>query len=172
MRMATCHPDREHKGKGLCKQCYAAAWRATHRDKMRVYCAAYRNAHRDKVCFYRAAHKREARAYGVAYYAAHKEKCAARCHANLAAHKEEKRAKNLTRNYGITVREYETLLTAQGARCKICGIISNKRLQVDHAHATGRVRGLLCHKCNKGLGLFREDLTILASAALYLRGLV
>lgn len=52
--------------------------------------------------------------------------------------------------------------------CDICGRVE-KPLHVDHCHATGAFRGLLCHKCNSALGLMRDDPVLLETAARYLR---
>lgn len=65
----------------------------------------------------------------------------------------------ILKTYGITSEQYEALYEAQGGCCFICkrarGI--SKKLAVDHDHATGYVRGLLCTTCNKILGHFRDD---------------
>jgi hypothetical protein len=76
----------------------------------------------------------------------------------------------LKRQYGIGQGEYEAILTQQGGVCSICGELpsGDKSLSVDHCHTTGDVRGLLCGKCNMGIGLFSDDLDLLASAASYL----
>jgi hypothetical protein len=59
-----------------------------------------------------------------------------------------KRAKQL----GVTDDEYARMLEAQGGGCAICGARpKTRRLHVDHDHATGKVRGLLCHRCNRAL---------------------
>lgn len=54
--------------------------------------------------------------------------------------------------------------------CVICGTTQNRRLAIDHSHASGRVRGALCNSCNLGLGHFRDDPELLRFAALYLEG--
>lgn len=73
------------------------------------------------------------------------------------------------RLYGITQPEYDAMLTAQGGRCAICHEEPNGRqLGVDHDHATGRVRGLLCSRCNMGLGAYRDDVALLRQAITYL----
>lgn len=74
------------------------------------------------------------------------------------------------RDYGLSKAEFHSLLVKQGGACAICGGMertSKKVLSVDHDHATGRVRGLLCHHCNVGLGHFQDDPALLTRAAVY-----
>lgn len=74
--------------------------------------------------------------------------------------------------YGLTLADYDRMMAEQGGACSICGSplpgAGHKRLVVDHCHATGRVRGLLCNPCNIGLANFRDDRLLLASAIRYL----
>jgi hypothetical protein len=77
------------------------------------------------------------------------------------------------KTYGISAKEYDAILRAQGGVCAICGRRPGKRrFAVDHDHATGEVRGLLCpgseHGCNKGLGFFNDDVELLRRAVAYL----
>ncbi len=58
---------------------------------------------------------------------------------------------------GLTLELYASMIEAQEGKCAICQQGSNKRLAVDHDHVTGRVRGLLCWKCNGALGILGED---------------
>ena len=75
----------------------------------------------------------------------------------------------LKRKYGITGEDYDRLLAEQGHRCKVCGRESNGRTwHVDHCHGTRKVRGILCDKCNRGLGQFNDDPAALRRAADYL----
>lgn len=92
--------------------------------------------------------------------------------ANPAAQKIKQRHDNL-RKYGITQADYETMLVAQDGRCAICGsrdpgTRQHDRMVVDHDHATGLLRGLLCVACNRGLGNFGDDVHRLSSAIRYL----
>lgn len=77
--------------------------------------------------------------------------------------------KDLRKRYGITLEQYEAMFEAQRGRCAICQ--RDKKLHVDHCHATGKVRGLLCSQCNKGLGHFEDSLARLRAAEVYLVGL-
>lgn len=61
------------------------------------------------------------------------------------------------RRYGLTDEEYWRLAVAQDRRCGACR--EAVELVIDHDHATGNVRGLLCNPCNKALGFLRDDLT-------------
>lgn len=92
--------------------------------------------------------------------------------ARYKANPHKYRDDQLKRHYGISLDAYNTLVESQNGLCAICkkkpdGARSS--LQVDHDHETGRVRGLLCSKCNTGLGLFNEKPAILAEAIDYLR---
>lgn len=75
------------------------------------------------------------------------------------------------RQYGITLAEYERLARRQRWRCAVCerkAYPRGSRLVVDHNHATGEVRGLLCQPCNSALGLMGEKAERLVAAAKYL----
>jgi hypothetical protein len=81
----------------------------------------------------------------------------------------------LSRAYSISHKDYENLEEKQEGKCAICGsegfIINKygfKKIVVDHDHETGKVRGLLCHNCNRGLGLFQDSSDFLRKAANYL----
>ena len=87
-------------------------------------------------------------------------------------HGDKQRAKALRYLYNITLKDYDFMLISQAGVCKICNGIDNgywNRLAVDHSHTTGLVRGLLCAKCNKGLGQFNDNPDLLIKAAYYLK---
>jgi hypothetical protein len=81
------------------------------------------------------------------------------------------RNSQLKRWYGITLDEYNVLLDSQNGKCAICGIDKPMGVgcfHVDHDHITNKVRGLLCQKCNMGIGALQDSPTILRKAAEYL----
>ena len=78
----------------------------------------------------------------------------------------------LKHKYGITLSDFNRMLKEQGGRCAICQNDEPGRSGqwlVDHCHDTGEVRGLLCHKCNSGIGLLRDSVPIVRSALRYLK---
>ncbi len=71
-----------------------------------------------------------------------------------------------------TVDEIESLHTRQEGRCAICNKKEpddGRRFAVDHCHTTGKLRGILCGNCNRGIGFFHDSTTLLRRAAFYLR---
>lgn len=74
--------------------------------------------------------------------------------------------------YGISMEDYYLLLGVQGGGCAICGSVDprfgRKFFCVDHSHSSGKVRGLLCHTCNLGLGHFNDNIKLIESAQSYL----
>jgi len=85
---------------------------------------------------------------------------------------ENSRKRQLKYKYGITPEEYESILRDQGGGCAICSTPTNTRgdfkFSVDHDHKTGKMRGLLCNNCNRGLGLLGDDVVSLRKALTYL----
>jgi hypothetical protein len=97
--------------------------------------------------------------------------------ANNRMNKHIQQAYGLQRNYGLSLEEYARMLHAQNYVCAICEQpevrLGNDgkpvALHVDHDHKTGKVRGLLCYKCNSGLGSFNEDTDLMRRAAEFLK---
>lgn len=73
--------------------------------------------------------------------------------------KDCQRRENLFYAYGITPEDWERIFNSQKRKCPICHHTEKnvKIWTVDHDHATGKMRGILCDNCNKGLGHFRDD---------------
>jgi hypothetical protein len=84
---------------------------------------------------------------------------------------ERTRGKYLRETYGIKLSDYDNMLEAQGHKCAICGQDETrfkKKLVIDHDHATGEVRQLLCNMCNHGIGNFKDDIDLMANAIKYI----
>lgn len=96
---------------------------------------------------------------------------------NTERSNESRRRFNLANLYGISVAEYQAMVRDQGGVCAICREDEPKqhgrtgkqfRLAVDHCHKTGRIRGLLCQRCNRAMGMFDDDPIVLRRAISYL----
>ena len=82
------------------------------------------------------------------------------------------RSKYLTKTFGITLVDYNAMFTAQQGRCAICEISRGevtRDFAVDHNHQTGKIRALLCGKCNIGLEHFNDNSNLLSKARDYLQ---
>ena len=115
------------------------------------------------------------RAWRVRWDAANKDKIAKSKRAHRQKNKErltlQGRKRDLQRYHGVTVEWVAEQERLQGNRCLICDGPPNgkwPRLHVDHCHKTGAYRGLLCHSCNTGIGLLRDNPDILARARDYI----
>jgi len=89
----------------------------------------------------------------------------------MTARADKMRWKRIHKTYGITEDQFSDILERQIGSCAICNAeISKKTAHIDHCHRTGAVRGLLCSKCNQGIGLLMESKEILLSAIKYIEG--
>lgn len=122
----------------------------SHKDGLHHYCKDCRKLYRKK-------HKQYYKNYNKQWY---------------KKHKDYARNYNLLRIYNITLQDKQRMFMQQNKVCTICGAsISFKNSHVDHNHLTGEVRGLLCKRCNIGLGYFNVDLegsNILQKAVRYI----
>ena len=89
-------------------------------------------------------------------------------HRHKRTERKSARNSNFMREYGISLETRNRLVTNQAGNCAICGDRVGEALHIDHCHKTGKVRGMLCFKCNNGLGSFNDSIDLLASAASYL----
>jgi hypothetical protein len=94
---------------------------------------------------------------------------------DFALRRHEKKVQHVKSRYGLSEDDYQNLFMAQDGKCAICGFEETeqtqgtvRRLNVDHNHQTGKVRGLLCNRCNSGLGQFDDDVARLKVAVTYL----
>lgn len=126
-------------------------------------------------------------AYNPEHYKANKEKYSAKSRAwreanpekaqvNRKRHYEENKERSLEysrwyslkKKFGLSKEQYEALLEGQNHVCAICGKGCTKALAVDHCHTTGKVRGLLCNNCNRGVGHLKDSVENMTNAITYL----
>jgi hypothetical protein len=94
-------------------------------------------------------------------------------HSLTAEEKKKRNRKQQISLYGLTVEQYDAILIGQNYVCAICNKSEKSStkcvLFIDHDHKTGKVRGLLCDTCNRGLGYFYDDKSLLRNAVEYLK---
>lgn len=161
--------------------------RKYYREKARRRRELYPEKVKDYAKKWREEHPEECRIFAQRTYQKNVEKIRDRARKNYEKNKESRKAsmkeysrKNrrtlrdaqLRRAYGITHDEYDARLERQGGRCGLC---KNERapgtraFAVDHDHATGAIRGLLCKPCNTGLGCFKDNPELMEAGAQYVR---
>ena len=160
------------KAKGLCNRHYTEAWKKENPERAKEITARYRERNREK---YSAQHKE--------YYQANRDRLLRQQKMRDMLRVDEKRDYNrkyvkenreslreyfrawrLATKYGISMDDYQAMLDKQGGVCAICNGKQNSRqrdgtspLHVDHDHTTGKVRGLLCMKCNTVLHVLENQ---------------
>jgi hypothetical protein len=144
---------------------YLKVWRQEHTDYMQQYHKGYYQKNHELVGGnnkkYYLEHRDELLEYKKEYYHKNKHKFS-----KLTPYQNRKRSlKNL---YKLSLKEYRQLLRKQGYKCALCKMRVRYRLHVDHCHKTNKIRGLLCKKCNFGLGQFNDSMTLLQKAIGYL----
>jgi hypothetical protein len=158
--------------------CSSACKQKAHRrrlppERLRVV----RHVNNERAKKWRLANPERALELNRRWQAANRAKTRAAARRFLAQHPGYTRLRTL-RKYGLSPAEYDAMLAAQAGLCAACGGAETslhpktgkpKRLSVDHCHATGRVRGLLCKACNFAIGHAADDPERLIAAAEYLR---
>jgi len=113
------------------------------------------------------------RAYNRKWYAANRERVLAQRNTWAANNPEKRkqscRAHSLKSNFGITIDQWEALFDSQSRVCAICGCAETvgNGWHTDHCHKTQKIRAILCHLCNTGLGKFKDEPKLLRKAAEY-----
>lgn len=143
VKVAVCHPERQHKAKGLCSRCYNKEYKKLNPEATSAYHQGYRSERRELL----------------------QSTEQARRDADPSKH----RSYFYKRQYGMTLDDVRQMLEDQGFACAICQRELNEDTKhVDHCHKTGYVRGLLCARCNLGLGKLGDNIEGLKKALAYL----
>jgi hypothetical protein len=153
------------------------AYREANRETLKERCRAYYHTNKETAKVRRKAHyetnKAQYFARNKVYVEANREKVRAYLKDYYAANKDRARTYNYVRKFGISESELESLFQASGDRCQICNRPfsedSSVKRCIDHCHATGRVRGVVCGQCNCVLGYARDDPAVLLAAVRYLK---
>lgn len=147
-----------------CKKTYDREYVLKNYNKKKLQCLEYNKTH-----------KEEKKRYDIDYRKNNSEKRANWKLERKVSGKSylEARKSFIKRKYKITLEEYEELLSKQNNKCLICGNESSRHknsiLYIDHCHTSGKIRGLLCHHCNCGLGNFMDNTFLLEKAIEYLK---
>ena len=126
---------------------------------------------------FRKTHREEINAYQREYRRTHPEKIKTISKKYTNTHKNEIKIRSkkwsLKTKYGLSITEFDNLLLSQDNRCAICkeplDLQNPKNVNIDHNHLTGKVRGILCLKCNVAIGLLRDNPEYVYNAYKYLK---
>jgi len=154
----------------------ARAWYLANREKAKAATRAYYLKNKERCNAYQkqwhAKNMDKVRASRTKWIKNNKDKVRASFNAWRKRNPEWTRDQHYRLKFGITLDQYNSMGDAQNWVCKICGQKQSehpsKALCLDHDHATGKVRGLLCFACNRGLGGFRDNPEWLMNACKYL----
>ena len=105
------------------------------------------------------------------YYTKNKKELILKTKTYALENKEKIKSAKMRRKFGIAIEEKILLFAKQGNKCAICGCTENnvgRDWDIDHCHKTGKIRGILCSNCNRGLGLFQDSSEYLKQACKYL----
>ena len=147
------------------------------KEKSNIYNQQYRKDNKEWFSAYHKQysidHKEEMKATRLRYNIKNRKKIAKKSREFAQNNPDIIFARYLKTTYNMSVEDYEKRLRRQGGTCYICRNTEDerkqrRRLSIDHNHTTGEVRGLLCSKCNIGLGCFRDNPDLLIKASKYL----
>lgn len=116
-------------------------WNAKNREKMRAYYKKWAATNREKVLKAQKAHYKRT--------------------------KSKYQERHLMKKYGITLKDFQEMLTQQNNACAIC-MTSLNNPHVDHCHVSGKIRALLCKHCNSMLGMAKDNPNTLIAGVNYL----
>ena len=144
------------------------------KEKKKTYAKTYYKIHKEKIkacarTYYRT-HKEKIKVCMKTYYKANSEKAKARVKEWRKTNPEKAKAGHLKHDYNLSLKQVNEMFAKQDYKCTICkqSLKTCFRPCVDHNHKTGKIRGILCSNCNKGLGYFLDNPEFLRNAILYI----
>jgi hypothetical protein len=156
-------------------------YRDSHKEQIHKYQKKYRNEHKEARKEYHKKYRKKNLSLLTEkkkeYYLKNRSDIISKKRIYNKEHTKERREKTIIKNFGINNEQYNNLLYKQNNLCAIClnpekGIDPrtnrNFNLAIDHDHIDGGIRGLLCSKCNRGLGSFKDNINLLKRAIGYL----
>jgi len=141
----------------ICKNIKDKKYRDDNKEKLKISKAAYYQKNQELIC-------KKVKAYRET----DPEKTKRLAAANYQRNKTKHRDTRLKLIYGVGQEEYNRMFKQQNGLCAICGCTQEPNLCIDHNHDTKEVRGLLCHKCNRGIGFLNDNPVLLKKAIDYL----
>jgi hypothetical protein len=164
-RCKTCQKENRNKYRSRYREkCITAtkAWTEKNKEKFNASRKAWAKKNAIKL-----------KEYHKAYYQANQERIKSqkkeyRARCGIVYDNQRRYANHLKQNFGLTVQDFNRLSKLQNGCCAICGEQPKRKLHVDHCHTTGKIRGLLCQRCNMGLGNFCDSPELLVKAIAYL----
>jgi hypothetical protein len=161
------------------KKWYQKGYYQKHKERLKLQQKKYYQGHKKEVCAYQKKYRSENRnkirkyqkVYGKAHIERYKELDRERYKKDPTKYRQTrigyKTKYRFRHKYNMSVEDYNKMYSAQDGKCAICKKEFTK-LGVDHDHGSGYIRGLLCHKCNSGIGFLEENLVFLEGAIQYL----
>jgi len=154
---------------------YFEKYRKEHRERHREVNRIYRQKNAERISSqrkqYREANLEMIREHGRQWRKDHIDEIKRR---DLERKKKKpERERTCKRHYGITIDDFNRMVSLQDGKCAICrlGFLSSRNQHIDHDHKSQVVRGVLCSNCNTGLGHFKDNEDTLRAAIAYLRGI-
>lgn len=153
-------------------------YRLNHKEQIKIRHQKYYFNHKEQRKIWRKKNQKRIKIRQHEYYLNHKEQMKARARDWAKNHRKQKNEYRKKQKYGITAVQYQKKIKSQHNRCAICNKkekqihFETKKIQllsIDHDHKTNKIRGLLCDRCNRGLGFFSDSSVLLLKASRYLR---
>lgn len=148
-------------------------YREKHKEDKKEYDKLYNQKNKEKRKVdnqrYISEHRNEVNERRRKYNGQHREEVNMRSREYCRKNKAKRNAQDKERKYGLTLEQIDAMLVQQDHRCAICGqTLKETNRHIDHDHLNKRVRGILCNKCNLGLGLFNDNIELTKKASEYL----